>query len=148
MSYISIYKKKNTRKQQETQHNDFSQQKLKPQELDFILQSTYYQPSGILKFYFHLNTWHISKLSPPGADSMFVCQWFATSMIPQPCKYNRFLNCSHIFSMYSCCQEKPTIVSSWIPQPSCSGLGSQSTTTYFDTGTAAGSSNEHWRKKF
>lgn len=75
---------------------------------------------------------------------MFVCQWFATSTISQSHKYNRFLNCSLIFSMHSCYKEKSTLVNSKIPQPSCSGLGSQSTTICFDIGTVVGSSNEHW----
>lgn len=75
---------------------------------------------------------------------MFVCQWFATSTISQSHKYNRFLNCSLIFSMHSCYKEKSTLVNSKIPQPSYSGLGSQSTTICFDIGTVVGSSNEHW----
>lgn len=67
-----------------------------------------------------------------------------TRTIPQPHKHNRFLNCPHIFRIYSGNKEKSTLASSKIPQPSCSELGSQSTITCFDTGTVVGSSNEHW----
>lgn len=43
---------KTFRKQWETRCNDFSQHKEKPQELDFMLKSRYYQPSGMFSFIF------------------------------------------------------------------------------------------------